>query len=131
MKTYLIFNVEDQKFAIDSTNILEILPKNMVSITKMPQMRNEIKGAFNFRGQSLLMLDLKYKMELKTTDYISVIVLQFGEQKLGITTDVVLEVRDIDDKDLLENNTKNPYIEKLLTNGDEIIQFLNIEKLLV
>lgn len=93
---YLIFLIDDQEYAVDITNVTEII--NVLPITPVPYVPDCIKGVVNLRGNIIPVLDVRMRFGLPVipyTDTTNIIVMDFNDEKLGLIVDDVLEVVDI------------------------------------
>ncbi|HEX3074603.1 MAG TPA: chemotaxis protein CheW, partial [Ignavibacteriales bacterium] len=73
-RPYLTFKLDNEMFAIDVSQVREIL--NYMTITKMPQMPDFMKGVINLRGSVVPVIDMrkKFGLDAKETDKDMVIV---------------------------------------------------------
>jgi len=63
---YLTFKLADEIFAFDVAKVREIL--EMVSITKVPQTPNFMKGVINLRGSVVPVIDLRLNFGMQCTE---------------------------------------------------------------
>jgi len=100
-KQYLTFRVGEEDFALDVSNVREIL--EFTSITRVPKTPEYMRGVINLRGSVVPVLDMRLKFGLtearKTIDT-CIIVLEVdidGEKTvIGALVDSVQEVFELD-----------------------------------
>jgi len=137
---YLTFNVGGEDYAINVGNIREVL--EFQSVSKVPRMPAYMRGIINLRGSVVPVIDLKMKFELGETEKsidTSVVVteLKIGNDDVvvGLLTDAVNEVVDIDDSDIeptphIGTSIDSSFIRGMGKKGDKFIIILNINKIL-
>ena len=139
-KQYLTFNLDKEHYAIDVSNIREVLEFQTVSI--IPGMPAYMRGIINLRGNVVPVIDLKMKFGLgkteKKTDT-SVIVtevkLSDGEIVMGLLTDSISEVVDIEADQIepapnIGTAIDSSFIQGMGKKGDVFIILLDINKVL-
>jgi purine-binding chemotaxis protein CheW len=137
-KTYLSFVVCDELFAVDVTNVLEVLQKQHV--TKVPNAPKHIKGIINFRGEIVPVFDSRTKFNLPELDITSayvIIVLDLSKQnetfRIGAIVDKVKDVINIDDTELksvpkMSENFNTEFLHGIFKLKESFILLLNVEK---
>lgn len=137
---YLTFNVDGENYAINVGNIREVL--EFQTVTKVPRMPSFMRGIINLRGSVVPVIDLKMKFELGETDKsidTSVIVteLKIGDDEvvIGLLTDAVNEVIDIEDSDIeptpnIGTSIDSSFIEGMGKKDSKFIIILNINNIL-
>lgn len=98
---YLTFVLDDEVFALDISQVREVLEFN--SVTRVPQVPDFMRGVINLRGSVVSVLDMRLKFGMGKTEQtintciIIVEIVIDGEQiMLGALADSVKEVMDID-----------------------------------
>ena len=136
-KTYLSFKLEDEIFAIDVKNVLEVL--QMQKITNIPKTPDFIKGVVNFRGEILPVVDTRLKFNLPTVKDTSKFVIIFltfmkkeRELKVGAIVDSVLDVtsfKEMDIKDVPEMGSKFnlEFIYGMIKVKDDFVMILDVD----
>lgn len=77
-------------FAFPATGIVEVIELSDAQITVVPNTSPVVVGAFNLRGEVLWIVDLEYCLQstsFTASGLITVIIIQDGEQKLGLPVD--------------------------------------------
>lgn len=90
---YVVFKIHTEEYGIEIGNVLEIV--QMQEITKIPQSVDLIEGIINLRGQIIPIVDLKkrfYNLRTDVKDSSRIIVVNAGDQVVGIIADEVSEV---------------------------------------
>ena len=114
---YLNFLINDEDYAIDISNVIEIV--GIQDITEVPEMQNYVKGVINLRGQVIPVIDVRLRFGLQERDYdgrTCVVVVCIEDITAGLIVDLVKEVINIHESQI--SNTKNN------KNGNEKGQFL-------
>ncbi len=90
---FVVFKLHTEEYGIDIKNVQEIV--HMQEITKVPQSAEFVEGIINLRGRIIPVVDLKkrfYGVKTETGDNTRIIVIDLGNQVLGIIADEVSEV---------------------------------------
>lgn len=66
VRQYLTFNLAEETFAVDVAKVREIL--DLVTITKVPQTPEFMRGVINLRGSVVPVVDMKLKFGIERTD---------------------------------------------------------------
>jgi len=78
-KTYLSFSLDDEDFAVDVSNVREVL--DYTTITKIPRTPDFMKGIINLRGSVVPVVDMRVK---------------FGMQEAEATLDTCIVVMEVE-----------------------------------
>lgn len=133
---YLTFFIEEQLFAIQSSQVVEII--RMQPITFMPNLPSFVKGVINLRGKIVSLIDLRLKLNkdpMEYDDHTSIVVTESGDFSVGFIVDRVNDVTDIsknqisDSPKLAKDATKN-YVAGIATLENGVAMLLNVTKLL-
>lgn len=85
------FQLGREEYAIEVSQVREIL--NMVDVTRMPNAPAYMKGVINLRGQILAVIDLAERLNIASGGGDRrIIVVELGENKVGMIVDYVSEV---------------------------------------
>ena len=136
-KSYLSFLLDKGIFAINVSNVLEVLEKQPV--TMVPDAPKYIIGVLNFRGEILPVIDmrLKFNMASSSLDKFVIIVLELeinGKSQLfGAIVDSVADVMEINNNEIKSvpemGSSYNPeYITGMIKSEKGFIMILNIDK---
>jgi purine-binding chemotaxis protein CheW len=138
IRQYLTFQLDDETFALDVSNVREIL--EFTDITKVPKTPEFMKGVINLRGSVVPVLDMKLKfgmtpIEKTINTCIIVVEVDFeGENTiLGALVDTVQEVFELE-PDQIEPPPKlgiglnTEFIKGMGKKDDGFIIILDIDK---
>jgi purine-binding chemotaxis protein CheW len=136
--TYLSFRIENEIFAIDAKNVIEVVRND--GVAPVPKTADYIVGILNFRGEIISVISAQKKLNIPSqqdTPKKVIIVIEFevnkNVSKVGLIADKVIGVLNIQENKIqpvLEfGNYYNPeFLKGALKVKDNIITFLNIEK---
>ncbi|ENK0556000.1 chemotaxis protein CheW [Clostridium sporogenes] len=134
---YLIFSIDKEFYGIDIKYVIEII--GIEPITEVPQLPNYVKGVINLRGKIIPVMDvrLKFKKEAKEyDDRTCIIVVQIEDLCIGLIIDRVLEVANIDKKDISlppkinkNNENANRYINGIGKVDKDVRLLIDCNKL--
>ena len=135
---YLTFKMADEIFAFDVAKVREIL--ELISITKVPQTPEFMRGVINLRGSVVPVIDLRLNFGMQCTENTvntCIIVVEVnldGEAiVLGILADSVQEVVEME-PDLIEppprlgTKLKTEFIKGMGKVEDNFVMILDIDK---
>lgn len=133
--SYLIFRINNSLFAISTLAVKEIfLLPELTPILEAPP---GIVGVIDVRGQILPVMDLNFRFGQQTNNYsltTQVIVLEQGEQNLGIIVDEVSEVRDLSTMDIANqpavDRNSHQFIAGVVRSENDILVIINLANLL-
>ncbi len=89
----VVFTLATEEYALPITRVQEI--NRIVAITKLPQTPDFMEGIINLRGRLIPVIDLRKRFSLAIADYTDdsrIIVVEIGNQTVGIIVDAVTEV---------------------------------------
>jgi purine-binding chemotaxis protein CheW len=137
---YLTFTVSEEAYALNVLNVREVL--EFTRLSKVPRMPEFMRGIINLRGSIVPVIDLKLKFGLgfteKTIDT-SIIVCEMVMDDetivMGLMTDSVKEVIDLDDDDIEPTPYVGAKIDTAFILGmgkkdDKFLIVLNMERIL-
>ncbi len=133
---YLTFFIDEQLFAIQSSQVVEII--RMQPITFMPNLPSFVKGVINLRGKIVSLIDLRLKLNkapIEYDDHTSIVVTETGDFSVGFIVDRVNDVTDISksqisDSPKLAKDTAKNYVAGIATLDNEVAMLLDVMKLL-
>lgn len=133
----VVFRLADEQFAVNITRVQEI--NRLSQITKVPRAPHYVEGVVNLRGDVIPVIDLRKRFELAPREYNQfnrIIVSDFGQKKVGIIVDEVLEVLRVPKKDIelapeiVQESSIQSFLEGLANLGERMIIMLNLENIL-
>jgi len=100
IKRYVSFKLNDQNFAFEIENIVEVIP--IYPITKVFHTPDFIKGVINLRGEIIAIVDLLLFFTLQTassetTEFSKIIITRSDDRICGFTVDSVSQIDTLDD----------------------------------
>ena len=128
---YLTFFIDEQLFAIQSSQVVEII--RMQPITFMPKLPPFVKGVINLRGKIVPLIDLRIKLgkvPMEYDEHTSIVVIELGDASVGFIVDRVNDVTDISknqisDSPRLAKDVTNNYVAGIATLENEVAMLLN------
>ena len=136
--TYLSFVVGDELYAVNVSQVLEVLEKQ--SITRVPNAPDYIKGIINFRGDVVPAFESRNKFNLperNTEASYVIIVLDLSTNnesfRIGAIVDKVKDVLEIEDTDIksvpaMSKEFNTQFLHGIYKLNDKFILLLDIEK---
>jgi purine-binding chemotaxis protein CheW len=140
IRQYLTFKLSDEIFALDVSNVREIL--EFTDITKVPKTPNFMRGVINLRGSVVPVVDMRIKFGMSATEKtintcIVVVEVDFeGEDTiLGALVDSVQEVFELEPGEIepppkIGTGLNREFIKGMGKKEDKFIIILDIDKLL-
>lgn len=102
---FMTFKLAREEYGVAILKVRELI--GLMDITKVPGTPNSTRGVINLRGKVIPVVDLRQKFGMEptaTTDQTVIIVVQLNTEKgdltMGILVDEVLEVLDIEGKNI-------------------------------
>lgn len=120
-KQVVLFEINNQKFAIDIQKVKEI--NRIPSIVKVPNEKVYLKGIANLRGDIIAIIDLGillYGGETQINDSSRVIIVELRGERFGILAKKVLSVSKVSAENIIEvdNSIENDQMKEKLSNLD-------------
>jgi purine-binding chemotaxis protein CheW len=132
----VVFDLAGEKYGADINAVREIV--RMQSITSIPQAPHAIEGVINLRGKVNPVMDLRKRFGLPVSEETKdsrIVVVDIGEQDIGLIVDAVAEVNRIP-SDLIEvpssvvMSSESDYISGIAKFGDQMIILLDLNKVI-
>ena len=133
---YLTFFIDEQLFAIQSSQVVEII--RMQPVTYIPKLPPFVIGVINLRGKIVPLINLRLKFNKvprEYDDYTSIVVVETGDLSVGFIVDQVNDVTDvsknqISDSPKLSKDTTHSFVTGIATLSGEPVMLLDIIKIL-
>jgi len=133
---YLTFVLAEEEYGLEILKVREII--GLMDITAVPRTPEHVKGVINLRGKVIPVIDLRLKMgmpEAERTDQTCIIVVDIGDEEMGIIVDKVSEVLDIAAEDIEDTPSFGTRVETDFILGlgkadEKVTILLDISKLL-
>ena len=135
---YLTFTLADEVFAIDISEVREVL--DYTSVTKVPRTPDFMRGVINLRGNVVPVVDMRLKFDIpaaETTVNTCIIIVEIsvdGEKTiLGARADSVQEVLDLEPGQIeppprIGTRLNTDFIRGMGKRGDQFIIILDIDR---
>lgn len=133
---YLTFVLGNESYGIGIEYVIEII--GLLPITVVPELPVYIKGIMNLRGRIIPVMDMRLRFRKEFVEYderTCIIVVEIGENSVGLIVDRVSEVTNIADDDIVEqpmlsSGMSNRYIKSIGKVGGEVKMLLDCDELL-
>ncbi len=133
---YLTFYLGSEEYGIEILRVREI--NGLMPITTVPRAPIYVKGVVNLRGKVIPVVDLRTRFGMTTvpdTEETCIIVVQSGEELVGVVVDKVSEVLDIAASEIVDAPSFGPevntdYILGLGKSEDGVKILLDIDRAL-
>lgn len=138
-RQYLTFRLAKETFAVDVAKVREIL--DFVTITKVPQTPDFMRGVINLRGSVVPVVDMKLKFGMEPTEKTvntCIVVLEVNIDKettiVGALADSVQEVVDLDPSQIeppprIGMNLSIDFIKGMGKLNDEFVIILDTDEI--
>jgi purine-binding chemotaxis protein CheW len=136
---YLTFRLGEEKFAIDVSQVREIL--DVTTITKVPRAPEFMRGVINVRGSVVPVVDLRLKFDMPQTEQTldtRIVVMEIalgGEMTIiGTLADAVNNVMDIEHEGIehapnVGAKWNTDFIHGIGKHDDDFIIILNVDQI--
>ena len=136
MKQYLLFEVAENKYAIETTGVAKIV--SMKSIIGIPNTPQDVKGLMYLGGRIIVVIDTRVrwhydpkKEDLKT----SIIITNFNEEWVGWIVDTVVTVMFFEEEEFLpiawgKLVQEMPLVEYMISYGQDLVGVISKTKLM-
>lgn len=135
----LMLRLGTDRYALDARHVTEVIP--VVKLKRIPPAPVYVAGMFNYRGKPVPVIDLCRLVEGRTARVVlssRIIMVNYpvaggGAQLLGILAEDATEVVRRDDARFLDADFEmpgSPYLGRVITDTDGLIQEIKVETLL-
>ncbi|NEV60515.1 chemotaxis protein CheW [Thiorhodococcus minor] len=133
---YVTFSLADETYAIDVLQVQEVL--KMTEIAPVPGVPDYILGIINLRGDVVTVIDGRRRMSLPSRepdDASRIVVIDAGQQNVGILVDSVAEVVQIspdavDPAPAVGNDQTSRFILGVTSTDEGLTILIDLNKLL-
>ena len=133
---YLTFLLGEESYGIGIEHVTEII--GLLPITVVPEVPAYIRGIMNLRGRIIPVMDMRLRFKKPFVEYderTCIIVVEIGENSVGLIVDRVSEVTNISDDNIVEqpmlsSGASNRYIRSIGKVGGEVKMLLDCDQLL-
>jgi len=133
----VVFKIGDEEFGVDIAQVREIV--RLLEITYMPKAPAFIEGVVNLRGQIVAIIDLAKRLGIPSRprgDTTRVIVIEIGENTVGMIVDSVSEVLRLSSENIeevpgiIETEVPEHYIRGVGKLKDRLLVLLDLNRVL-
>lgn len=132
----IVFQLADEEYALSVEQVGSI--ERMLTITRVPQAANFVKGVINLRGVVTPVIDLRSRfdiMESEHTDATRIIITYINEMEVGLIVDAANDVIDIPRQSIepapsVVGSIDVNYISGVAKLDDRLLILLDLEKVL-
>ncbi|MCL2373139.1 MAG: chemotaxis protein CheW [Defluviitaleaceae bacterium] len=133
---FLTFTIDGEDYGLEVAYVKEI--KQMIPITKVPQMPDYIEGILNLRGELIGVINMRTRFGKPFREYDEescIIVIVFGDFTLGVIVDAIQETVFISEANIApppnaKLNNSNHFVRNIGMVNDEVKLLLDLEKFL-
>lgn len=137
-KQFVIFNMENEDYGIDITEIYEINRLKEVLITEVPKAPKFVEGMINLRGEVVPVINLRKRFGLPFKEYDNdtrIIIVKFENKMIGLIVDQVKEVVTLMNEDITPapdeiRDINNKYVKGIGKKDKAIETILDIKEIL-
>jgi purine-binding chemotaxis protein CheW len=131
----IAFRLHDQEFCVRTTTIREI--RGWAPSTPIPHAPSEIIGVMNLRGSVIPIIDLAYKLGMKSTvanERSAIVVAEVHTMVIGMLVDRVSDILTIPASQVqpvpeVTASFDKTFCEGIIANENGMICFLNLSKM--
>ncbi|MCW3135660.1 MAG: chemotaxis protein CheW [Canidatus Methanoxibalbensis ujae] len=135
----VVFKLGDEEFGVDIMQVREIIKKE--NITVVPNAPDFVRGVINLRGQITTIIDLKRKLGISSQESTDsrqerIIVVETGNNVVGMAVDAVTEVTYLSDKDIeevppiIKENMQTKYLRGVGKLPDRLLILIDLKEVL-
>ena len=135
----LSFHIGSERYSLAAKEVVEILP--LSSLNKIPRAPGFVLGLLDYRGTPVPVIDLCQLTEQRNTNKVLssriILVNYLDDNKqahiLGVTAEKVTETINMNNDDFSKSGItleETPYLGAVANKDENIIQFIEIDKLL-
>ena len=136
LNKYILFQMNEQTFAIDVDQVISI--ERMQMVTAVPRAREFIKGVTEIRSETTAILDLREFLGIRVKEYTDntrILVVSIDSMQVGLIVDGASEVRDIEAENVqpapkIVTGIRDDFLKGVAKMDDELILLLNLERIL-
>jgi len=133
---YMVFVVNNQKYALSSKYIIEII--EMLPITKVPFLPEYMKGIINLRSTIIPVMDARMRFDIEPISYderTCIIIIENNNNKIGLIVDTVNEVIHISPEknmnmDSSQDDGKSNFIKSVSEINNDVQLILDCDSLM-
>lgn len=125
---YLLFKMDDEKFAIEIDSVREIIV-NTDNITTIANSAKDVVGMITLRDEVLVVIDLRKNFNKRITfsEKNRILIIRQKDTTIGLLIDRIIDIKDIFTKSIekLPEKFRDVKVNGVAKIGDELISILN------
>ena len=133
---WVTFYLDSEKYGIKVMQVQEVL--RMTEIAPVPGAPHYVLGIINLRGNVVTVLDSRKRFGLsdkEADDSTRIVIIEAGEQVVGILVDSVAEVVDLRSSDIetapnVGTDESSKYIQGVSSKSEELLILVDVNRLL-
>ncbi len=133
---WVTFFLDNEKYGINVMQVQEVL--RMTEIAPVPGAPDYVLGIINLRGNVVTVIDTRKRFglpEQEADDATRIVIIEAGNQVVGIVVDSVAEVVDLRASDIetapnVGNDESSKYIQGVTSRGEQLLILVDVNKLL-
>lgn len=133
---WVTFFLENEKYGIQVMQVQEVL--RVTEIAPVPGAPDYVLGIINLRGNVVTVVDARKRFglpEKESDDATRIVIIESGDQVVGILVDSVAEVVDLHANDIeaapnVGTDESSRYIQGVSSQGEELLILVDVDKLL-
>jgi purine-binding chemotaxis protein CheW len=135
-RQFVVFELGAELYAVDIARVHEII--RLQSITRVPRSPAYVEGVINLRGKVIPVVDLRRRFGLPVAEHTRasrIVVVEIGEQVVGIVVDAVSEVLRVNTA-LIEPpspvvaGVDSEYLEAIARLPERLLILLDLDRVL-
>ena len=136
MRQYLLFEMSDNKYAIETSDIVKVI--SMRPITKLPNVSPEIRGIIRLEEQIIVVGDMRkrwHHVEKEENEKTSIMIVHFNGEWIGWVVDSVDQVVYFEEEEILPIQwgrymREKPFIDEAVYYQNKLVGILSLNKLM-
>ena len=134
---FITFLLGEEEYGIDVLKIMEII--RPAKVTRMPNASPFVEGVINLRGMVIPIIDLKLRFKIGSIDKnnpgMRIIIINVGNEHIGVEVDMVKEVTritadDIDNApDVTDVSLDQRFVSGIAKKDERLIVLLDTDKI--
>ncbi|MBU4539863.1 MAG: chemotaxis protein CheW [Firmicutes bacterium] len=133
---YLTFELDREYYGVWIGYVSEII--GILPFTEVPELPAFVRGIFNLRGQIIPLMDMRLRFQKQFVEYDErscVIVIEVGNNTVGLIVDSVSEVISFEEADIIQqpmlsSGVSNQFVKSIGKVGNAVKLLLDCDKLL-
>lgn len=129
----LLFQIGPDSYALDAEYVVEIFPK--IKLKKIPCSKDFVAGLLNYGGMPIPVVDIPQLIIKRPSDsalHTRIILVNHEHNFFGLIAEKVTEIKELEKDVFIDSGIKLkafPFLGGLYSQGENTIQFFNIEEL--